>query len=727
MAILSGTVFYLMIIAGFFGPMPSKHALERITQEAASLVYDDQDELLGKYFKQDRTNIKIDSLPDYVKNALIATEDERFYKHEGVDTRSLGRVFLKTILLQKGAGGGSTITQQLAKNLFGRSSFGKLTIPVNKTKEIILAKRLEDVYEKDQILEVYLNLVPFGENVYGIESAAQRYFNKHAANLKIEEAAVLIGMLKANTTYNPRLHPEKSEERRNVVLGQMLRNEFITELEYDELIAKPLVIDYANKETIGIADYFLNQVKSEANFIIEKYNKKHLREIDLETDGLVIKTTLDSKLQELAIDAMEKHLSRMQTLLNKQYNSGKSKREVVALAEAYLEQKNQADRANSKTKFTTFDWTGLSLKAGSVLDSLIYHYTRLQAGILAIDPHSGAIKTYVGGIDFRTQPFDQIQARRQMASSFKPLLYAAGLEDGTMPCDYLSNEPVVLEDFQDWSPDNYDKSNEGGRYAMKTALSKSLNIPTLHLYFQVGHRKLNRLWEDLEFKTTLPENPSAALGTAEANLIEIARLYSSFVNGGNLTETHYIQSIATKDGEIIFEHTSKKQTQVMSKQSAELMRQMLEQTVKSGTAQGIRTRFGFTHELAAKTGTSQNYADAWFCAFTSDLVMVSRVGCSSPSIHFNNGLNGSGSSLALPLVGYTLLQAQKDPNLTTRFFNRFNHENDISLDCPEYKEAGVIDQVFKLFGKDKTTLEKERKKAELKQGIRKGVRGLFGK
>jgi penicillin-binding protein 1A len=727
LGILSGAVFYLLIIAGFFGPMPSKHALERIIQETASLVYDDHGELLGKYFKQDRTNISIDSIPDYIKNALIATEDERFYKHEGVDTRSLGRVFLKTILLQKGAGGGSTITQQLAKNLFGRSSYGKLTIPINKTKEIILAKRLEDVYEKDQILEVYLNLVPFGENVYGIESAAQRYFNKHAANLKIEEAAVLIGILKANTTYNPRLHPDKSEERRNVVLGQMLRNEFISQSEFDELVALPLVIDYANKETVGIADYFLKQVKSEANFIIEKYNKRHLRELDLETDGLVIETTLDSKMQTLAIAAMEKHLSKMQALLSKQYKSGISKREVLAMAEAYLKQKNQAERVNLKTKFTIFDWNGLSLKAGTVMDSLIHHYTRLQAGILAIDPRSGAIKTYVGGVDFRTQPFDQIQARRQMASSFKPLLYAAGLEDGTMPCDYLSNEPVVLEDFQDWSPDNYDKSNEGGRYAMKTALAKSLNIPTLHLYFQVGHRKLNRLWEELEFKTTLPDQPSAALGTAEANMIELARLYSVFVNGGKLAETHYIQRIETKDGEVIFEHESKKQTQVMSEQTAGLMRQMLEQTVKSGTAQGIRTRFGFKHELAAKTGTNQNYADAWFCAFSPDLVLVSRVGCSSPSIHFNNGLNGSGSALALPLIGYTLLQAQKDPNLASRYFNRFNHVNDVSLDCPDFKKAGVIDQVFKLFGKDKTTLEKERKKAELKQGIRKGVRGLFGK
>ncbi|MDP4844296.1 MAG: penicillin-binding protein [Salibacteraceae bacterium] len=727
LALIAGVVFYVLIIFGAFGPMPSKHSLERITQQTASLVKDNEGHIIGKYFVQNRTNIDIDSLPDYIKQTLVATEDERFYNHAGVDYRSMGRVFLKTILFQKDGGGGSTITQQLAKNLFGRQSFGKLTIPVNKTKEIILAKRLEDVYEKDKIIEIYLNLVPFGENVFGIESAAQRYFNKHAQNLKIEEAAVLIGMLKANTTYNPRLNPEKSKARRNVVFGQLLRNEFIDQTEYDALLLKPLIIDYANKETIGIADYFLNQVKAEANFILKKHNRFHIGELNLETDGLVIETTLDRQLQQLAINGMEKHLKQMQKLLTKQYKSGKSKQEVLAMAKTFLQENGDPNRISNKTKYTAFNWDKIKLKEGTVLDSLIYHYTKLQAGILAIDPNTGAIKTYVGGIDFRTQPFDQIQARRQMASAFKPLLYAAGLEDGTKPCDYLSNEPVVLEDFEDWSPENYDKTNQGGRYSMAAALSKSLNLPALHLYFQVGHNKLNRLWNDFDFKGTLPNNPSAALGTAEANMVEMARLYSAFANGGNRIEAYYINRILDKEGTVIYEHEPEKPSRIMSEENATLMRQMLERTVKTGTAVSIKSRFGVRREIAGKTGTGQNYADAWFCSFTPDLVMISRVGCSSPSIHFNNGAYGSGSALALPLIGYFAQGIQKDQSLSAKYFNDFSHETDVDLTCIDYKKAGIIDQVFNLFGKDKTTLEKERKKAEVKQGIRKGVREIFGK
>ncbi|MDH3322889.1 MAG: penicillin-binding protein, partial [Flavobacteriaceae bacterium] len=506
--------------------------MKAFKNENASLVVSDNGTLIGKFFAENRTNIAFDQLPEFLINALVATEDVRYFEHEGVDSRSLFRVLFKTILLQqKSAGGGSTITQQLAKNMYGRNNYGPLSMPVNKFKEAILAHRIESIYTKEDILTLYLNTVPFGENVLGIESASRRYFNKGVAALKIEESAVLIGMLKANTYYNPRLYPENALKRRNVVLGQMEKYGYLTTEGTDSIQALPLILDYANLESIGKANYFLTQVKKEVQALLKDINKKSATDYDLLKSGLIIETTLDIDLQNDALQAFESHLKKMQSLLNRQYKKGPDKDVLNNLVDQELKKLKLSDVADIKKQREMFSWSGFYTDSISVRDSLKQTLTLLHAGLLAADPNTGAIKSWVGGIDYRTQPYDQIFAQRQTASAFKPILYAAALEEGFMPCQYLDNDELVLTDFEDWQPQNYDRS-VGGKYSMAAALAKSMNIPTVNLFLQLPFSSLEDTWTSLGFSQDLAYKPATALGTATASLYEMVFAYTAFANGG---------------------------------------------------------------------------------------------------------------------------------------------------------------------------------------------------
>jgi penicillin-binding protein 1A len=709
-------LFVIAVNYGIFGHLYSKSEISEFKNETASLVFSEDGQLLGKFFNENRTNISFNQLPDFLVNALIATEDARYFDHEGIDSRSLVRVLIKTVLLnQKSAGGGSTITQQLAKNMYGRKRFGPLTIPVNKTKEALLANRIEEIFTKEEILSLYLNTVPFGENVYGIEAASRRFFNKSVEELKMEEASLLIGMLKANTYYNPRLYPEHALKRRNVVLSQMQKYDYLTENEEDSVQNLPLNLDYANLESIGIANYFLVHVKKRAQGYITEYNKKNGSKYDLEKDGLIIRTTLNGELQNDALQAFKSHLSKMQKLLDKQYRSGNSRKHLYNLVNNQLKNTKATDVLKQRELFS---WEGFYSDSISIKDSLAHVMRLLHAGMFAINPQNGNVLIYVGGIDHHSQPYDQVLARRQMASSFKPILYAAALEEGYSPCDYLDNDSIVLSDHDNWSPENYDHST-GGNYSLAASLKKSLNIPTVNLFFEVGFESLDYLWEKMGFKKELSNSPATALGTGEANLFETAIAYSVFANGGDLISPRLILSIESSDGTILYQaEAAKKKSNIIADRTSELINAMLQNAILAGTGVAMASKYGVRLPLAGKTGSSQNYSDAWFIAYNPGIVIATRVGASSPAIHFNKGAYGSGSRLALPLIGLTLNSAQKkkeSKKLISRTFRTLSSELQSELDCPDYREDSGFEKIMDIFKKEAKTQKKRRKQGEKKK------------
>lgn len=716
--------FIIAVYSGAFGHLQSRDELLNYKNITASLVLSDEGELIGKYFSKNRTNISYKQIPVHLINALIATEDARFFDHEGIDSRSLFRVLFKTVLFKnRSSGGGSTITQQLAKNMFGRENFGPFTIFINKIKEAFLAHRLEKAFTKEEILTLYLNTVSFGENVYGIEAASARYFNKKVELLNIEESAVLIGILKANNYYNPRLHPENAKSRRNVVLNQMKKYNYLKASEVDSLSELPLIQNYINLESEGPADYFLHQVKNEAKQILQNLQTSDGKEWDIEVDGLIITTTLNLTLQNYANKAFHDHLVTMQKRLNDQYQSASGKKYIAEIADRELKRLNLTNRAKEVSFQKIFDWDGSFTDSISVTDSLRHTVKLLQAGLLAMDPVTGAVRTWVGGIDFKTQPYDQIFARRQLASTFKPILYAVALEQGMNPCDYLDNDSIVLSGIEDWSPENFDHTY-GGKYSLAGALARSMNVPTFNLFLNIGFNKLDSLWKKMGFTFALDNTPSLAMGTAEASIREVAIAYSSFANGGYKITPQSIVSIKTPDGEVIWQNEfTEVRKRIMNERTTQLINAILQKAIREGTGASMSAVFGVTLPLAGKTGTSQSYADAWFTAFNPSLVIVSRVGASSPSIHFNNGSNGSGSALALPLVAMTLKQVQLNSDLKEQLISYFPDlppQLASELDCPDFKEKTFLDKFLDKFKKNKIPSDNGQKKESF-------FKRLFGK
>ena len=677
--------FISSVQIGIFGRLPGKKELISFRNATASVVLSHEGETIGRFFSENRITIPFDQMPAHLINALVATEDARFYEHSGIDSRSLVRVVFKSILFSdRSSGGGSTITQQLAKNMYGRKDYRVFSVILNKTREVILAKRIEKVFTKDKILELYLNTVSFGENIYGIEAASQRYFSKKAADLKVEEAALLTGMLKANTMYNPRLYPQNAVRRRNVVLGQMEKYGYLEDRAADSLSALPIKLDYNKTDLSGPADYFMVRVRIEADRILKEISSFRGKEWDIERDGLIITTTLRMPLQQAAGEAFAAHMPRMQKRLNEQYSTSSGRRALKGIP-----------------------------------DSLKKMMTTLHAGLFAMDPATGAIMAWNGGIDFKTQPYDQILARRQLASVFKPFIFAAALEDGVEPCRYLDNDSVTLSGFNDWSPENYNHSY-GGKYSLAGALAQSMNVPTFSLFLMIGFDKVNRLWQDMGFSFPLVNMPSLAMGTAEASILEVARAYASFANGGMLVTPYLIESVKAPDGRILWQYMPPRRSdRVLSERSATLMAAMLEKAIREGTGASVHSAYGVKVPLAGKTGTSQNYADAWFAAFNPAMVIVSRVGASTPSIHFNSGSYGSGSALALPLVALTLKKVEKNKeimNVINTPFAPLPPELEMALDCPDFREKSFFDRLFDIFRDNNIDYQKETRRRRIFRG-----------
>lgn len=694
---LLGALFFASVYLGVFGTIPGKTKLLSISNEQASLVYSSDSVLIGKYFAENRTNVGWNDIPQNLVNALVATEDKRFFTHRGYDLRSYFRVLVKSILLRQNSGGGSTLTQQLAKNLFGRKDYGFLSLPVNKLKEVIIASRLEEVYTKEELLLLYLNSVPFGENVYGVESAAHRYFNKNARDLTPDESAVLVGLLRANTYYDPRVNPENSIQRRNVVLTLMEKQHYLTPAETDSLKKLPLNLNYNNIGLQAPAGYFVYQVRQRAQKILDSLNSAKGTNYDLETDGLKIYTTLNSRLQQMARDAVRKQLSYMQPMLDRQltYNGFKK---------TWDQQHRKLKNARHAVEL--FTWKGTQTKNISSLDSLWHYYKMLNAAVLVTSPKTGAVLTWVGGNNYSYLPFDMVQSHRQIASAFKPVLYGTALENGYEPCTYLENTEKTYPEYQDWQPENYSHtSTPDSTVALWYALTHSMNIPTVDLYFKVGREELLNTCQQLHFPEIKDDAPSIAIGTLDLSLQEIVRAYGAFANRGRMNSLFMINQITDASGRVLYQRDTTEPETIFSEETTQSLTAILQQVINQGTGVSIRSRFGIKAPLAGKTGTAQNFSNAWFLAYTPDIVLGTWVGARTPDVHFSNGL-GAGASLALPIVARVIQGIERNPNLSNQYLTPFViPETTYSfLQCDPYRQKGIKGFFNRLFqGNKKAT------------------------
>lgn len=707
LAVISLFLFF-SVYFGAFGALPSKADLLKINNANASEIYAIDDIELGKYYNENRTNASLSEIPYYLINGLVATEDARFYRHSGIDPRALMRVFFRTVLMgDLDSGGGSTLSQQLVKNVYGRKNYGALSVPVNKIKELILASRLEKVYSKAEIMELYLNTVPFGErDVYGVKVAARRFFNKSLFELSIQESAVLVGMLAGNTLYNPVLNPESSVERRNTVLRRMVQADFLTLVQYDSIALLPLETDYVQEgKNQGLATYFRAHLQAELEGALQKIRKPDGSPYDLKTDGLKIYTTIDARLQSYAESAINELMPSIQKrfaedwagrksgpipdqVLAKAINSSKRYRRLIA--QGYTEEMALEEMAKP-VKMYMFSWEDEGLIDLSPIDSIRRQLTRLHAGMVVADPHTGAIKAWVGGINHGYYQYDHVKSSRQVGSTFKPVVYAKALEEARYPCDYFENERITYPEYEDWSPRNSD-GEYGGYYSMPGAISNSVNTVSVQLALETGLEEVRTLAKNLGMEGKIPEGPAISLGTMDASLLDMIRVYGTFANEGKRPELHYLDRIEDRNGNVIYEYPKPSPAtfeQVLSPETNALVVNLLETVVDSGTARKLRYQYGLRNDVAGKTGTTQDQSDGWFMGFTPDLVFGAWVGAELPSVHFRTLYRGQGSSTALPFVGSFLQKTMKDPHFRKIRGSKFPPLVDslaYMLDCPHFLE-----------------------------------------
>jgi penicillin-binding protein 1A len=680
-SVLSGfaltILFFLAIYFGLFGRVPTYKEVKLFRNMEASEVYSADNVLLFRFDKENRVNIPYDSIPKHIVQALIATEDERFYEHNGVDIKSLFRVLVKTIILQdKSSGGGSTITQQLVKNYFPRKSYWFLSTPINKLEEMVAAYKLEQHFSKEQLIEFYFNTVPFGDSAFGLESASQRFFSTSASKLTIEQSAVLIGMLKASYTYNPLKNPEKSRSRRNVVLLLMKDNKFITQNELDSISSIPLVTKKKQlSRHIGKARYFTEYVRMEMKEWLKTNFKPSGKEYDLYKDGLKIYTTLNYEMQQYAEKAVAKRLKHLQHEFDYQWrgeepwsdvpivleNAIKNSRRYKLMVEAGASEVRIREAFNTPVPMKIFSWDGEKNVTISPLDSVKHYLKHLHASFIAMEPKTGNIKAYVGGIDERYFHYDHVTTKRQVGSTFKPFVFAAAIEKGVMPCDMYSNDLIKYPQYEDWEPKNSDMIY-GGEFSVWGALAASVNTVTVQLMEKAGLDNIIHLAQRMGIETELPKVPSLALGTAELSLLEMARAYSTFPNYGIPTHEVSVLKVIDREGNSLPTFPVKVKKEVYSAKTAEVMVEILRKVVNNGIAAPFRYDFQLFYDLGGKTGTSQNHADGWFIGFSSNLVTAAWVGAENPSIHFKNMQYGQASYSTLPINGEFMRSIKSNPS-----------------------------------------------------------------
>ncbi|SMO67461.1 penicillin-binding protein 1A [Saccharicrinis carchari] len=749
-------VFLLLVYLGFFGRLPNKTELAQIDNDVASEVYAEGSVLMGKYYYQNRMSIENKRISKHVKNALVATEDKRFFEHEGFDIFSLGRVLFKTILLQnKSQGGGSTISQQLAKNLYPRKNYGPFSMPINKSKEIFIASRLEDVYSKEDILTLYLNTVPFGEDVYGIEAASQRYFNKHSSHLQAKEAAVLVGMLAANTAYNPRVNAQNSLKRRNLVLDRMTEFGFLAADEAEELKKADLGLNYRRIDhNTGIAPYFRELIRKKVEGIL---SDTYGDEYNLYKDGLKIYTTIDPTLQQYANEAVQQHMAVLQTQFKNHWKNRDPWKNQPAVFDNALHASARYKKLKASGKsedeirsemeklkeMIVFAYPNEKKVKLSPIDSIKHYLKILNTGFMVMDPHNGQILSWVGGVNHKYFQYDHVTSRRQVGSTFKPIVYAAALMDGMSPCDYFSNERRIYHQYDDWSPTN-SNGDHLGYYSMKGGLANSVNTITAEIMIKTGVDKVLKLAKNMGIHSSLPPVPSISLGTGEISLQEMLSVYACFANNGSKIEPFGLLRIEDRTGKVLYQHEPQiKGFPVMDRQTTDLMNYMLQEVVNNGTARSLRSTYRLRSQMAGKTGTTQNNADGWFIGYTPSLVAGAWVGAQSPAVHFRSTALGQGAHMALPIYGIFMRKVEQDPNYrkyTNARFSNLNEDLLAMVDCANFSEdnpdRSFFDNIFRWGKKDpdprklKPTDEEdkdEEERSKKRKGLLNRMKDLFKK
>lgn len=659
-----GFFFFVLIYFGAFGKIPNADALAQLKNPLTSTLYGTDKKPIGFFYLQNRSNIDSTQLNPYLVDALVATEDARFYEHSGIDYRSYARVFVKSILLQQDqAGGGSTVTQQIAKNIFGRQKQPFLSTPINKVREMIIAKRMESVYSKEEILLLYFNTVSFGENLYGIEKAAQRFFAKQPKDLTLSESATLVGLLKAPTYFNPRNNLERAQDRRDVVLGQMVKYEKI-DLETATTAKTPLKLKYQKPiELSSTSTYFKNYVQKEFDAWAEQHPADDGHIYNLEVDGLRVYTTLNPSVQNYAEDAMKRQMARLQSLMDQYWTSstteGGKEGLLTKLTDRLTAVKEMRDAGKSQEQIDTFlndksartYWKigeGYSTRQQSLRDSIVHAITRVHTGLLVMDSNNGGIMGYLGGIDYGFSQLDNVTSRNQVGSTFKPISYLAGLENGIDACSFFDNNLRTYKQYDNWRPRNAN-GQYGGSYSTHGALAKSINTASVQLQLRTGTANVIDMARSMGIKSAIPKEPSIVLGTAELTLLEMVTAYCSIANGGQAVKPYSIVRIENTKGEVIYEAKPRFHGRVTSAYNVKQIQKMMEGVITGGSGAGFNS-YGVPYNIIGKTGTTQNNNDGWFIGAAPTVVIGSWVGTHDKRVQFSSTAMGAGASTAMPMV-----------------------------------------------------------------------------
>lgn len=686
---LMGYLFFVGVSYGLLGEMPEVEDLENPKNSLSSEIISSDGVVIGKFFLENRTNVGYEDISQNVYNALIATEDVRFYSHSGIDLRGL----IRAVASFGGDGGASTISQQLAKNLFNRFDVpsGKMGRIIQKFKEWVIAVELEKRYTKNEILVMYLNTVPFSGISFGIEAASKEFFNKKPVELEVQEAAVLVGMLKANSRFNPKYNPEKSKERRNIVLSQMNKYQYLPKDSFESIKEEDIVLNYRPASSLGMAPYFKTHVGNE----LKSWCKSH--GYNLYRSGLKIYTTIDSRMQQKAEKAIGRHLEGFQKQFFKSWGNAKpwryiSNRAVIpnfienalrrtsrykGLRSQGLSHEKCIAELKKPVKMTVFTWSGDKDTTMSPFDSMSYIKKILHAGFIALEPSTGHVKAWVGGINHRYFKYDHVnrRAKRQVGSTFKPLVYATAIDINKYnPCTTFPRERTVfVSGGEMWSPKNFD-GKEGGVWPIWKGLALSDNLLTAQVMKSLGENGPDLVVQFAERvgidKDQIPRVPSICLGTVELSPFEMASAYSAFVNKGMWIEPSYLTRIEDKDGNVIEEFELPRHDQVLSEENAFTVLQLLKRVVERGTGYGMKNRFELEGDIGGKTGTTQGAADGWFMGVTKDLVCATWVGADDPTVRVRTSYWGQGGKMALPIFGHfmqSLQQDKKDPFVAEPF------------------------------------------------------------
>lgn len=735
-------LIFFLISRGALGFMPSFEELENPHSNLATEIYAADGALLGSFFQENRSRVDYDEISPNVIKALVSTEDIRFYDHSGIDARGLGRVLVRTVLLQEeSSGGGSTITQQLAKLLFHEPARNMGERVLQKLKEWVIAVKLERSYTKEEILTMYLNKAPFIYDAYGIKSAAATFFSTYSDSLKVEEAAVLVGMLKNPSLFNPVRRPELTEGRRNVVLHQMMRAQHLSRAEYDSLKQLPMELDFKRSDHIGgLAPYFREYLRltltanmpERANY--PSWQEQKFREDSLEwlnnplfgwvnknlkadgtrydiyRDGLKIYTTIDSRLQNYAERAVEEHLGKdlqpkfsnekrgrarapyTRHLSQEQYEQIINR--AMQQTDRYREMRRQkvSDDSirkvfNTPVEMKVFAYGGDRDTVMTPMDSIHYYKTFLRASLFSMDPHTGFVKAYVGGPSYRHFKYDMAtMGKRQVGSTIKPFVYTLAMQEGLTPCDLVPNVPQTfyLPTGQTWTPRNVGTKRAGEMVSLKWGLAQSNNNITAWIMKQYNPQAVVNIIRSLGVKSPMDPVPALALGTPDLGLNEITAAYATYANKGVHAEPLFVTQIKDRYGNEIASFSARKQESI-DERSAYLMLNLLQGVVNTGSGIRLRLKYNLRGSIGGKTGTTQNNSDGWFIGVTPDLVTGVWVGGEDRDIHFDNLYLGQGANMALPIWALYMTGAYENEDLPYALETPFEAPANfhLNLDCPD--------------------------------------------